>query len=497
MMSNKKQILKATVIMLSQMFGACMLQTPYIFARMGWVLSIVVFAFTVGFDVFMYRYFIEVSHYTKAQSYRELTEKVVSKKLSIVLEVSIVVSYFGFITAYIIISSSSVMTFLDNVFDYQANKYVVKAIIAFCIILPICMLKSLKQLSKVGAVSNIAVITFALSVIVYFFIHVGSGTLCSVDSTKEIKYGLKAFPSVSPSTIFLYVIMYIPSLQGNFTAQTVIPTMLRELQGTPAQRKKIAHTAIWIAVMFALLLYLMVGFMGAAMFGEDITDNLFTAFAPCKWIWIDILSLIYAGVVILAYPIVLYPIKISIVGWCKKDPHTKAGYKIQVITTLVFVVLNTALAMVLESIVVILGLFSSLTGVILYFVIPVCFIVQYPKIKKENLYMDHVQEDTEDAGTATQVITVANITPTLSQNDKDINEDKIQNQIVEQNITTVCEQKQVEDLQQSIEVKQTQIQLHEVTKSRKVCGVISIILFVLICSVGIYMNGADFVAACS
>ena len=76
-------------------------------------------------------------------------------------------------------------------------------------------------------------------------------------------------------------------------------------------------------MMIALSLFLAVGLMGAAMFGDSITDNILKAFKPCKWIWADVVSLIYACVVLIAYPLVLYPIKISIVQLAKKDPTTK------------------------------------------------------------------------------------------------------------------------------------------------------------------------------
>ncbi|CAL6092872.1 Amino_acid transporter family protein [Hexamita inflata] len=390
-MSEKTQTRSTSTTLLSQMLGASLLSCSFIIAKLGWVLSIIAFTFTVVYDLFMYKYFVDISHYTQAQSYREITEKVVSKSLSLLLEISIIISYFGFVTAYIIISSSSVVTFIRNIFHYEANTYVVKAILAFLIIFPLCLLKSLKQLAKIATISGVAIFIFAFSIIVYFFLHVGSGTLCAKDAYTNINFGLRAFPDVSPFMAFLYFIMYIPALQGNFTAHTVIPTLIRELQGPPVLRKKVVYVSINVATLLALFLYVAVGFMGAGMFGGDIKDNLLTAFAPCKWIWVDILSIIYAFVVIIAYPLVIYPIKISIVGMCKKDPLTKQGYRIQVLVALVFVVLSTALAMVLESIVAIFGLFSSLTGVIFYFVVPICLIVQYPKVKKENIHMDHLQ----------------------------------------------------------------------------------------------------------
>ncbi|CAL6026283.1 Amino_acid transporter family protein [Hexamita inflata] len=391
-MSERKQTGQISITLLSQMLGASLLSISFIIAKLGWVIALIAIAFTVIFDIYMYKFFVDISHYTQARSYRELTEKAVSKKLSMVLEISIIISYFGIVTAYILISSSLIMMFIKNVIGFDANKYAVKAILSFCVIFPLTLLKSLKQLSKVAAISGVAIFTFALSIIVYFFIHVGSKQLCvPADGSSPIKYNLNAFPNVSPITAFLYFLMYIPSLQGNFTVHTTIPTMVRELQGPPVLRKRVVHISLIIAVILALILYSLVGFMGAAMFGEDIKDNILTAFAPCKWIWVDILSLVYAFVTVISYPLVLYPIKISIVGMCKKDPETKQGYRIQVIVAIVFVSITMALSMVLESIVTIFGFFSALTGVIIYFAVPICLIVQYPKVKKENIHMDHLQ----------------------------------------------------------------------------------------------------------
>ncbi|CAL5980477.1 Amino_acid transporter family protein [Hexamita inflata] len=547
-MAERKQTGQTSITLLSQMLGASLLSCSFIIAKLGWVLAAIAFAFTVGFDLFMYKYFVAVSHYIQASSYRELTEKVVSKKLSIVLEVSIIISYFGFVTAYIIISSSSVITFFKNVIGYDPNKYAVKAILAFAIIFPLTLLKSLKQLSKIAAVSGIAIFVFAFSIIIYFFIHVSSGTLCKVDDTKTIKFGLKAFPDVSPFMAFLYFIMYIPALQGNFTAHTIIPTMVRELQGPPVLRKKVVHISIVIAVILALMLYLMVGFMGAGMFGEDIKDNILIAFAPCKWIWVDILSIIYAFVVIIAYPLVLYPIKISIVGMCKKDPNTKQGYRIQVLVAFIFIVLSMALAMVLESIVAIFGLFSSLTGIIFYFVVPICLIVQYLKVKKENIHMDHLQagEVTVDPvlvgvlsmvsptisdatiqrvrtlsnkmfGPAVEAPVDANQPPrTLSflrprALSISVSEDGVEkirsNSIVKRNSVShdlqpaISKHEQATELLAELEAEEAstvtveenviEAGTGEVTKARKAAGICAIVFFGLICAVGVYMNGVD------
>ncbi|CAL6092909.1 Amino_acid transporter family protein [Hexamita inflata] len=386
---DSEQTKTTSTTLLSQMMGASLLSCAFIVHRLGWVLALLAFAITIGFDMFVYKYYVGVAHYLQANSYRELTEKAVSKKLSIVLDISIMVSSFGFLTGYLIISSSAVSGFLSNQFGYEANKYVVKAIISLCIVFPLTLLKQLKQLSKLAAISGLAILVTTLTIVVIFFMHVNTGKLCQKQPNEFITYKLEAFPKISVFKAILYFLMYIPSLQGNFTAHRVIPTLIRELQGPPVLKKKVVSVSINIAMFLALALYLCAGLMGAAMFGDDIKDNILKAFAPCQWVWIDICSLIYAMVVINAYPLVLYPIKMSIINLCKKEPQTKDGYKIAVIVSIAYVVLTTILAMTVEQILPIFGLFSSLTGIIFYFVVPICFYVNYPKIKENNLHMDY------------------------------------------------------------------------------------------------------------
>ncbi|CAL6047814.1 Amino_acid transporter family protein [Hexamita inflata] len=174
--------------------------------------------------------------------------------------------------------------------------------------------------------------------------------------------------------------MYIPALQNNFACHTIIPNIFKELKGS-LQKRRIIQISLFIAILIALFLYVSVWFMGAAMFGTDLKDNLLKSFTPCKWVWIDICSLLFATIVIVVYPLIVYPIKMSITNMCGQDPASKKGYQIQLMVTIVFVVLSMGLAMLLEAIVAILGLFQSIAGIIFYFVTPICLIVQYPKIK--------------------------------------------------------------------------------------------------------------------
>ncbi|CAL6024751.1 Amino_acid transporter family protein [Hexamita inflata] len=115
---DKKQTVQTTVTLLSQMLGACLLSCSFIVAKLGWVLALFAFTFSVGYDLFVYNYLVKTSCYTQAQSYRQLTERALSKKLSMVLEIS-KASHRLRSDRILVIS----IVFYDQVNDQQTIKY--------------------------------------------------------------------------------------------------------------------------------------------------------------------------------------------------------------------------------------------------------------------------------------------------------------------------------------------------------------------------------------
>ncbi|CAL6047812.1 Amino_acid transporter family protein [Hexamita inflata] len=105
-----KQILTTQSTLISQMMGASLLSIAFIVNKLDWVIALSLHVFTILCDVFMYKYYIDIVHYTQAGTYRQLTEKALSKKLSLVLDISICV----FVTNYIIISSTAVINFIQT-----------------------------------------------------------------------------------------------------------------------------------------------------------------------------------------------------------------------------------------------------------------------------------------------------------------------------------------------------------------------------------------------
>ena len=126
------------------------------------------------------RFFIEAAHYTGANTYRELTERTLSRTFSLILDFSLYISYFGYLTGYIAVAARNVVMFFDDVVVVLSPMYIIvtKVVIGVVFVFPLTLLKSLKALGKVSSISVIIIFVSGISFIVYFFIAISKGEIC-------------------------------------------------------------------------------------------------------------------------------------------------------------------------------------------------------------------------------------------------------------------------------------------------------------------------------
>ena len=171
-------------------------------------------------------------------------------------------------------------------------------------------------------------------------------------------------------------------MHSNFCSHPIIPRLLKESSGDAAERLRATHVPLRVAMCVALVCFSLVGFMGAGMFGGSVTQNVLQGFGPCRFKWVDVLSLLYACVIVINFPLVLYPLKTSLVQTFGEQIETKRGYKMSILVDAGFVGLALVVALFLESVVAIVGLFASIAGFFYFFFMPgYCFIV-HKEIKR-------------------------------------------------------------------------------------------------------------------
>ncbi|KAH0575163.1 Amino acid transporter family protein [Spironucleus salmonicida] len=385
-----KQMQSTSITLISSMMGVSLLSIGFLLNKLGVVLGVFIFVYTVlSLLIFMY-YFISGAHYTSSGTYRELAQAVLGKKAGYILDASLYISFLGYLTGYIVVAAKNIDMFLKS-FNVNFNIMYVKLIIAVCVIFPLSCIKSLKQLSKVASVAGLVIFVSGFSFIVYFFVFLKSKSFCGN------QYKLEFFPSTATTPVYQQILnffMYIPGLQGYFTVHTLIPNMLNELQGPPIIRKKIVWIAEVIALCVSLTFYLVTGLMTSAMFNSNIKDNIFVAFAGCNQTYMNVLAFVYAFSIMIAYPLALYPLKVAFASYFP-NLNEKKKYLVQIGVAVFYIVCTLLLALVLESIVQIFGLFGALAGYFFYFFIPFTIIIKLPAIRRQNISRDLIESNAE------------------------------------------------------------------------------------------------------
>lgn len=394
-----------TFTLVSQMVGASLLSLPYVYTRVGFILIAPLMVFSVIMSLYCILYTAEVCYYTGANTVRALTAKIISKKLSYILDASLIFVNYGYLTSYIIISSQAILTVMNAfkpeiVAAHKWINYIFQPILLFGVMFPLSLLKSIRQLASVASVSIFLIFVTAASIAIYCFIALARNRqICpmlssdpSVNTNNETFmrpapiYPLPA-PRVGISSTgmgVLYFISYIPMLQGFFSIIISVPAVLAELKGPYPVRRHIIRVALYVANVFVLCIFLLVGYTGAAMFGLQVKPNVLASFSVCKDYYISVVTLLYAIVVCIAYPLIQYPLKVSLMDYFHASVDTKKGYLIYIGFSLAFAVLCLALGMAYSNISGIFGLFTALFGIFMYFLIPMYCHYILPQVRAES-----------------------------------------------------------------------------------------------------------------
>lgn len=161
------------------------------------------------------------------------------------------------------------------------------------------------------------IFVYIITILVYFFMHLHDKDDWCYDASgtsQGYSYGLRMWPHENTMLMnILTVVTYVPALQSNFVAQPVIPRFLKELQAPYFYRKKLVYFAMYISLITVALCFLLAGIFGSIIVGDHADSNLLIALSKCNNVWTDILFLLYSFVVIIGYPLVLYPMKASFI----------------------------------------------------------------------------------------------------------------------------------------------------------------------------------------
>lgn len=130
------------------------------------------------------------------------------------------------------------------------------------------------------------------------------------------------------------------------------------------------------------MFYVLTGVFGSLMFGDRIDSNIFTNYG-CN-LYMQILHVCYGIVVVIAFPLVVYPIRFDLQSLLKdpySDNNTTKGYLTHVGINFCLTCLCLLCACLLDDIVIIFSFISAITGFMCLYYIPIMTVLKLPQSK--------------------------------------------------------------------------------------------------------------------
>jgi amino acid permease len=175
----------------------------------------------------------------------------------------------------------------------------------------------------------------------------------------------------------------LPIISFSFSFHTNILLMWKEMTEFPRETKNIGSTSLF-ASLICFVIYLLCALFGYISFADCTTDNILTHFDEADW-YFDIGRVGYALIIMVSYPLLAYPFRISTDSilheywWKSAGVLPKMSTKRLFITSLCIFVFSYLLAILPIGIGLVFGITGATAGNLLMFGLPCMFYLSLEK----------------------------------------------------------------------------------------------------------------------
>lgn len=383
--------LNTAMTIVNGVIGAGMLALGDTFYSMGLIGATIIL---IGSAVIIYFSFIAINeavYYTKSRTFRELFIFIFGPVFATIIDVANTLILSSYLIGYIVIASQYSLGFITSFggqigYDYdtcyarkyapQCHQHYIAVVIVTIIIVPLICFRGLNFLNYVSIVATIMVLFTTVTLVVLLCSHVKSRT--PVIGIEKCLIHVKPYP---PSSLHFMIYAAFPITL--YLVHSSIPPMFAEMRGqSMTARKRIMEIAIMISVPITTIINLVMGIVGSTMFTRP-KDNILNTFKPgSEEKIISAIRVAMSCVVIVSYPIILLPVRASIMRWI---PYNKMNGRTD---TIVFysvgfgvTLLCMGVAMLYPNIGEIFNYAASIFGIFVTWIAPLMVIMYMPRIR--------------------------------------------------------------------------------------------------------------------
>lgn len=394
--------LSTAMTIVNSVIGAGMLALGDTFYSMGLIGATIILLASATIIYFSFMAINEAVYYTKSRTFRELFIFIFGPIFATIIDVANTLILASYLIGYIVIASQYSLGFITafggkigyeydtcyaREFAPNCSQHYIAVVIVTVIISPLICFRGLSFLNYVSIFATVMVLFTTITLVVLLCYHAINKT--PVINTEKCLVHVKPYP---PTPLHFMVYAAFPITL--YLVHSSIPPMFAEMRGkTMTVRKRVMEIAIQISVPITTIINLIMGIVGSTMFTKP-EDNILNTFEPGNEnLAISVIRIAMSCVVIVSYPIILLPVRASIMRWI---PYNKLNAKTD---TIVFfsvgfgvTLLCMGVAMIYPNIGEIFNYAASIFGIFVTWIAPLMIIMYMPRIRA----MGKPSEDFDD-----------------------------------------------------------------------------------------------------
>ncbi|KAG3108114.1 hypothetical protein PI125_g12106 [Phytophthora idaei] len=346
--------------------GAGALSLPYAVAVSGLGFAVAQLVLAAVLTVYTIRLLIRAEDITKLKSYEDLAMHCFGTKITIFVEVNILVFCFGISVAYLVTLGDIITPLGELCFGMQsifAQRWVLMTISCGTIMLPLSMMKDISSLQFSSILGVLSIIFLVVAVAIRSIMY------ASVNGIPEdISWAI----DLSRGPNFM---LSVPIVMFAFTCQVNVFSIYTELQ-RPCIRRM--NKVVDRATLISFLVYLSIGVVAYLAFGPQLAEpkykgNILLSF-PLNDTLIAISRAAITFTVAVAFPLNIFPCRFTIDMMFFSNSEDSWSRHVAVTSSLVLLAL--LLAIFCPSINVVFGIIGGTCSTVVCFCFPAAFILK-------------------------------------------------------------------------------------------------------------------------
>ncbi|KAE9049497.1 hypothetical protein PR001_g3264 [Phytophthora rubi] len=346
--------------------GAGALSLPYAVAVSGLGFAVVQLVLAAVLTVYTIRLLIRAEDITKLKSYEDLAMYCFGTKMTIFVEVNILIFCFGISVAYLVTLGDIITPLGELCFGMQsifAQRWVLMAISCGTIMLPLSLMKDISSLQFSSILGVFSIIFLVIAVAIRSIMYASANGI-----PEDISWTI----DLSRGPNFM---LSVPIVMFAFTCQVNVFSIYTELQ-RPCIRRM--NKVVDRATLISFLIYLSIGVVAYLAFGPQLVEpkykgNILLSF-PLSDTLIAISRAAITFTVAVAFPLNIFPCRFTIDMMFFSNSEDSLSRHVAVTSGLVLLAL--LLAIFCPSINVVFGIIGGTCSTVVCFCFPAAFILK-------------------------------------------------------------------------------------------------------------------------